>query len=504
MRFRLAVKHPALSFGFLAFCFLTAACSGGREEELRVAMIGGSEAPFESGARLSTAGQLVRAATTEGLVGFDEQGRVIPALADRWIVTDDGLSYIFRLRDGTWPDGVLLTAESARSALRSAIASLKGTTLAQDVADIDEVRVMAGRVIEIRLSAANPDLLQLLAQPELGLLRIGGSKSSRRPLGAGPMSLARTGNVAVLTPISPRSRGLPDVQRWNERARPIRLSGTSAGRAVERFRTGDLDLVLGGTFADFPLTAGLGFLRGSVTPDPVIGLFGLAVVHGEGFLAAPENREAVAMAIDRDALSAAMGVSGWAVSSRVVSAGMAGDSGTIGERWANLTLPERQAEAAARASRWRKGNAGGVPRLRIALPAGKGADILFARLSQDLGAAGIATQRVTADADADLRLIDSVARYPRANWFLAQLSCAAKRGLCSEAADSLAEKARSAPDQASRSALFARAEAELTASNVYIPIGMPLRWSLVRSQAPGFAPNRFAMHPLMSLALLPR
>ena len=46
----------------------------------------------------------MRAATTEGLVGLDAEGQVIPALADRWIVTDDGRSFIFRLRDGTWPE----------------------------------------------------------------------------------------------------------------------------------------------------------------------------------------------------------------------------------------------------------------------------------------------------------------------------------------------------------------------------------------------------------------
>jgi len=125
-------------------------------------------------------------------------------------------------------------------------------------------------------------------------------------------------------------------------------------------------------------------VRGSVKPDPVIGLFGLAVIHSGGFLATPVNREAIAMAIDRDALASAMGVSGWILSSRIVSPGTEGDIGTIGERWANLDPAERQAEAASRVARW-SGDGQGPVRLRIALPDGPGANLLFASLSRTSG-----------------------------------------------------------------------------------------------------------------------
>src|ERR1700712_3079643 len=93
-----------------------AACSRQREEAVTVIVL-----DAEHGVA-----QAVRSATVEGLVGLDEQGRVVPALADRWTVTDDGQSYIFRLRDGTWADGTPLTGETARAALRQALAALKG------------------------------------------------------------------------------------------------------------------------------------------------------------------------------------------------------------------------------------------------------------------------------------------------------------------------------------------------------------------------------------------
>ena len=79
--------------------------------------------------------------------------------ADRWIVTDDGLSFIFRLRDGTWLDSAPLSGENARDALRAALAGLRGTALALDLDAVEDVRAMAGRVVEVGPSSAKIVLL---------------------------------------------------------------------------------------------------------------------------------------------------------------------------------------------------------------------------------------------------------------------------------------------------------------------------------------------------------
>ena len=472
------------------------ACGDNSAKVVDVDVIGAETAPFETGVRLSTAGQLVHAATSEGLVGLDEQGRVIPALADRWIVTDDGLSYIFRLRDGVWLDGAEITGESARSALRQALDALNGTTLALDMADIDEIRAMAGRVIEVRLKRAMPDLLQLLAQPELGLQHKG--------KGSGPMTLQRDGRLAVLSPIPPGKLGLPEPAEWKDAARSIRLHAVSPDAAVKRFAVGEVDVVLGGRFDSYALAAAAGGLsQRMVRIDPTQGLFGLVAVKGDGLLEMPDNREALAMAIDRDALAAALGVSGWTPTTRIVAAGTTADLGTIGERWTGLTLTQRRTEAAARIARWTAQHLqphSQQPDLRVAVPAGPGADILFVRLSADFAAIGITLLRANEGEPADLRLIDNVSRYARPEWYLDQLSCAAARGLCSAAADARLADARAAPDPARQSALLAEAEGELTAANVYIPLGNPVRWSLVRDGVTGFAVNAQAFHPLLPLA----
>jgi peptide/nickel transport system substrate-binding protein/oligopeptide transport system substrate-binding protein len=514
----------------LAAALVLSACGGTDNSALGVAVIGSPREKFDIDENASTsrslASQLVRASTVEGLVSFDEKGRVIPALADRWIVTDDGQSYIFRLRDGDWSSGDPLTADSAKKALDSALKALDDTPLAHDLAGIDEIRTMAGRVIEIRLDRPMPYLLQLLAQPELGL--------SFKGRGAGPMRLEGRQGSARLTPIDPASLGLPTVENWPRRTRRIDLSVLDGPAAVAAFNTGKVDLVMGGEIQDFPLTRSVGILRGTIQVDPVVGLFGLQVTSDKGFLADPANREALAMAIDREGLIAPFSLGGWSATSRIVTPSLDGDLGTIGERWSEQSLDERRALAMARVRRWAAAASGGKPAADVAppaappavrggrgapapaapiahgphltvwLPAGGGADTLLEKLTADFAAIGVRLTRTDKADEADLRLVDDVARYPRAAWFLNRLSCNARRGLCSADADARVAEAATAATPDERAALLTEAEAELTAANVFIPFGTPIRWSLVRGSVAGFAPNTWGWHPLMPLAWVPK
>ena len=478
---------------------MTGGCGSSSETQLHVTAIGSAEDPFEKGVRLSPAGQLVRAATAEGLVAFDAQGRVIPALADRWIVTDDGQSYIFRLRDGTWRDGSELTANGAARALRKALQQLRGTPLSLDLGAVEEVREMAGRVIEIRLSKPAPYFLQLLAQPELGLINGGSS--------AGPMALERQDDTALLTPIPPPQLGLPQVPKWEERARSIALSAAGGEEAVRRFNAGETDVVLDGRFETFPHTASVGILRGTIQLDPVEGLFGLQVMSNRGFLADPANREALALAVDRAGLIAPFGVDGWRAATDVVPMSVDENNGADrSERWADISLQNRRVLASARVRAWRESQDPTVdgPSLSAWLPEGPGADMLFARLKQDFAAIGVALKRAGTRNGAELQLLDVVARYPGPLWYLNRFNCRVAKAACSPEADRVLAEARGAADPVARAELTERARELLTDANVFIPFGSPIRWALVRSDAIGFAPNNWGWHPLMPMALRPK
>ncbi|MFM2372322.1 MAG: hypothetical protein RIS85_2044 [Pseudomonadota bacterium] len=480
----------------VALCVLLASCGKGRDGALDVAVIGDAGALKENGTRLSPAGQLVRGAMAEGLVGFDEQGRVVPALADRWIVTDNGQSYIFRLRDGTWPDGKRIDADTAVAALRKTIAGLKGTALGLDLAAIDEVRVMADRVVEIDLGAPVPELLTLLAQPELGLTY--GNK------GLGPMaSVAGEDGAQVFTLIPPENRGLPKQAGFARRARPLALTFAAPAKAVALFNDGYADVLLGGRVDTVPLAGRIGLTRGNVQLDPVIGLFGLIVARTEGFLGDAANREALAMAIDRDTMLGAFNIGGWQPTTRIVSADVEDDLGTIGERWQGMGLDDRQAQGRARVAAW-KGAGRTLPTLNIAMADGPGSGLVFQQLQADFARIGLSVRRVHENDRADLRLVDVAARYGRATWFLNQLSCTVQKAVCSPIGDERVAEARRATDAQARAALLAEAEAEITAANGFIPIARPLRWSLVRGGTSGFGQNPWGWHPLPPLAWLPR
>ena len=472
-----------------------AGCWRNDDGAVQVAFIDTPESLFAGGVRLSPGAQHLRAATAAGLVSLDGQGDVIPALADRWIVTDDGRSFIFRLRDGTWPNGRELTAESVRAALTEAIRALDGTSLGLDLAPIEEVRAMAGRVVEIRLSTPVPMLLQLLAQPELALASGAG--------GTGDMLLRRDGATAVLAMKPPAARGVPEQPDWDQYVRAIELRAENAQQAIAQFDNGDVELVLGGRIDSLPLADTGPLSRGTVRLDPALGLFGLQVRRAEGLLGTPQGREAIAMAIDRTALIEPFNIGGWTPTTRVAAPGLPGDPGFIAERWSGRAVEDLRAEAARRVAAWRRANEAAEPRLTLALGRAPGLDMLFRGLAAQLATIGVRLERVADGRRADFVLVDRVARYAEPSWFLNQFNCTLRNGLCSTEADALVRESLFQTDPAAKETLLAQAEAELTLANVYIPFGSPLRFSLVRGDVDGFAANPWAFHPLPALAVIP-
>jgi oligopeptide transport system substrate-binding protein len=448
------------------------------------------------GLRLSPAGQHLRAATREGLVAFDASGEVVPAIAERWIVTDDGLSYIFRLRNSNWPGGEPITSQSVRDQLRRTIDRLQGTTLGLDLAPVAEVRAMAGRVVEVRLSGPMPGFLQLLAQPELSFERDG--------RGTGPMRAETQEGTIILTPLPPQDRGLPEIEGWADLVKTVRLRSLGAPQARAAFDAGEADLVLGGTLANLPLADTGALSRGTVRLDAALGLFGLEFAHTDGFFAEAGNREAVALAIDRDDLLQPFNIGGWVPTTRIVPPDLAeAERGTpTPERWAQVPIEDRQAEAARRVAEW-EASSGAPLVLRFYLPPGPGSDLLFRQIGADLADAGIGLRRAERPAAADLVLKDRMARYGGSRWFLNQFHCRVARGPCSADADELVRAARGAATRQEQVELLARAESALHAENVFVPLGAPIRWSMVRSGIDEFQENRWNVHPLFPFARAP-
>ncbi|MBL4857711.1 MAG: peptide ABC transporter substrate-binding protein, partial [Erythrobacter sp.] len=74
----------------LIFALLGACSAGADDGEVDVAYIGTTASLFSSDRELNAGAQLMRSAQRQGLVRLNAQGEVVPGLAERWIVTDDG------------------------------------------------------------------------------------------------------------------------------------------------------------------------------------------------------------------------------------------------------------------------------------------------------------------------------------------------------------------------------------------------------------------------------
>lgn len=459
-----------------------------------VVIIGESSTLFPEGIRMSVGGQHVRAASAEGLVALDPAGRIVPAIAERWIVTDDGLSYIFRLRDSAWPDGEPITAEDVERALKDLLSQLEGTSLGLDLAKVTEIRAMTGRVVELRLSSPMPDFLRLLAQPELGIVKAGS--------GAGPMVVSRDEDLAIarLSALPPEARGLPARQDWEALARPVTVRALPAARAIEAFSNGEVDLILNGRISNLPEVELGPLSRGAIQVDPALGLFGFVFTREDGLLEDPARREALSMAIERSALIEPFALGGWQASSWIVPRELFEGRELTVSRWGDLSLEERRTIAAARIGSWIAENPETEPVVTVALPAGPGSDLLFAGIAEAWAAIGVSAQQVPSGEEADLELRDRLARYSSPRWFLNQFHCALEIGLCSEAADALVEQSLTALDPAEKQALLLEAQSELLAREVFIPLGAPVRWSLVRGALQAYQPNPWGLHPLFPLS----
>lgn len=438
--------------------------------------------------------RLVLAASRQGLVRFNEVGDVVPAIAERWIVTDDGRSYIFRITEFDLPDGTRLTAPVVAASLRRTIARYEGTSLGLDLAKVTEVRAMTGRVIEIRLSSPMPALLQLLAQPELG---IGVARGV-----TGPMSVSENGSTQVLEAIPPEARGLAEQPGWEDMTREVHLTPYADTEAARAFSQGEVDMIMGGRMASLPLAVTGALSRGTVRLDSTLGLFGFEVAKREGILASPAGREAISMAIDRSALVQQLNLGGWAETTRIVPSGLPGYTPGADERWSGLSIEQRRARAAGVVRNWRN-TTGLDAAVSVSLPQGPGSDFVFVSLQRDLAAIGVVATRAGEGEAAHLVLKDETARYVGARWFLNQFNCRVSPGVCSEDADFLVQLALDAANPEEEASYLAEAEATLLATNLYIPLGAPIRWSQVRAGVEGFSENAWAFHPLFPLSRAP-
>ena len=204
----------------IAACLLNGGCRRSETGEV-TAIVVGERLPQlgdPSTTSLSPADLLLVGNIAQGLVRFDAAGDIAPGLAERWAVSDDGLSYVFRLRPATWSDGRKVRARDIVRLVERQLARRGRDPLGDTLGAVREVVAMTDRVIAVELDAPRAHLLQLLAQPEFGLVR------ERR--GTGPFTANRDGESLLL------ERTLPAFDGDDPQQEKVALKVADAAGAV--------------------------------------------------------------------------------------------------------------------------------------------------------------------------------------------------------------------------------------------------------------------------------
>ncbi|HEV8663914.1 MAG TPA: ABC transporter substrate-binding protein [Candidatus Methylomirabilis sp.] len=255
----------------------------------------------------------------DGLVEFDPQMRVRPAIAERWEIAADGRTYRFFLRKGVrFQNGREVSAEDFRySFLRVLdpktksertwiLDRLEGATdfLGGKTADVQGIRVRDRYTLELRLGERFPPFLALLAYPAAMVVpreavEQAGADFSTRPVGTGPFRLTewRRDDRLVLTANPDYFRGRPHLDRIVFRIIPEDLT------RLQEFKAGTLH------HSDVP--AGLyqsivadPALRGRLHSQSILGIQAVRLnVEVPPFAGNRKLRQAFNHAVDKEAFA---------------------------------------------------------------------------------------------------------------------------------------------------------------------------------------------------------
>lgn len=136
--------------------------------------------------------EVVYANVFEGLTRFGPDGAILPGLAESWEISEDGLSYTFKLREGaSFHDGSAFDAEDVKFSLDRARA--EDSTNAQKAlfADISSVEVVDPATVKVTLAKPNGSFLFNMAWGDAVIVAPESADgNAANPVGTGPFKFS--------------------------------------------------------------------------------------------------------------------------------------------------------------------------------------------------------------------------------------------------------------------------------------------------------------------------
>lgn len=123
----------------------------------------------------------------EGLVKPDSQGNIIPAVASDYVMSNEGRTYTFTLREGIkFHNGELVTAEDVKYSLDKCADTTNGDPLVPAFSNIEEVKIVDESTIEVNLKEADSEFLASAAMVTAAIIPADNENPDTNPIGTGP------------------------------------------------------------------------------------------------------------------------------------------------------------------------------------------------------------------------------------------------------------------------------------------------------------------------------
>ncbi len=236
------------------------------------------------------------------LVRVDASGtKLLPGLAESWTVSDDGLTYTFKLRDAKFSDGSPVTADDAAFSL-TRIRDDKGSLWADSFKIIDTVTAADDKTLVVKLKSKSVPFITMMALPNASVLpkkivEANPDAFAEKPVGSGAFAVEdwKRGDRIILK---------KNPNYWD--AGHVSLDGVEwivipdDNTRMLNVQTGQIDVAITVPFsrvAEMKKDPDL-----TVRMDPSTREDHLLINHEHGALAKKEVREALDLAIDKKAI----------------------------------------------------------------------------------------------------------------------------------------------------------------------------------------------------------
>ena len=123
----------------------------------------------------------------EGLYKPDSNGELIPAVADGYTLTPEGLVYTFTLRENVkFHNGNTVTADDVVSSIEYCAGTNGSAPLVPAFSNISSIEKTDEKTVEITLSERDPDFMSYIASVKAAITPAGQTDADTNPIGTGP------------------------------------------------------------------------------------------------------------------------------------------------------------------------------------------------------------------------------------------------------------------------------------------------------------------------------